>query len=295
MTTRPWQPIAPLEQTPSYDFSQDDDLRRQWIDHRSHIGDAGLTALQQFEQQLHRSWAIETGIIEGLYRLDEAQTRTLVERGFEPSTVPHSGTGKDPDILLAILQDHMTALDALRAQASRGFSISRSAIRQLHQVMVAHQPTYRAMNQFGQWFDARLHAGAFKTLPNNPTRPDGVIHQYCPPEHVHSELDNLLNWYGEYCAEPEIYHPLLVAAWLHHRFAQIHPFSDGNGRVTRALVTWHLVQHNYLPIVVTRDDRNDYIDSLEAADDGDLSTLVEFTARLQRRATLQAISNCDNT
>ena len=208
MATRPWRPISPLRPQP------DDDLQREWLNYRSHVGDAGLPSLQRFEQQLHRSWAIETGIIEGLYRLDEAQTRTLIETGFVRSAIPPSGTGQDPDNLLAVLQDHMTVLDAIRTQASRGFSISRSAIRQLHQVMVAHQPTYRAMNQFGQWFDARLHAGTFKTMPNNPTRPDGVVHRYCPPEHVDSELDNLLSWYGEYTAQPDVYHPLLVAAWL---------------------------------------------------------------------------------
>ena len=73
-----------------------------------------------------------------------------------------------------------------------------------------------------------------------------------------------------------------MAAWLHHRFVQIHPFADGNGRVTRALDTWRPVQHDYLPIVVTRDDRNDYFDALEAADDGDIGPLMELTARLQQ-------------
>ena len=56
------------------------------------------------------------------------------------------------------------------------------------------------------------------------------------------------------------------------------------------MVTRHLVQHDYLPIVVTRDERNDYIDALEAADDGDLNPLVKFASRLHRRSTLQAIS-----
>ena len=97
-------------------------------------------------------------------------------------------------------------------------------------------------------------------------------------------------WYGEYCAEPDVFHPLMVVAWLHHRFAQIHPFADGNGRVTRALVTWHLVQHDHLPIVVTRDDRGDYIDALETADDGNLGKMVNFTARLHRRLVMQALS-----
>ena len=283
MTTRPWQPIEPLRPQPEYDFAQDDDLRQQWLNQRSNVENAGLTAL-------HRSWAIETGIIEGIYRLDEAQTRTLIEQGFEPSAIPESGTGQDPDNLLAIMRDHMAALDAIYGEVRPGRSISLTAIRQLHQIMVAHQPTYRAMNQFGQWFDATLHPGAFKTMPNNPTRPDGVVHQYCPPEHVASELDNLLMWYSQYIAKPEVYHPLLAAAWLHHRFAQIHPFADGNGRVTRALVTWHLVQHDHPPIVVTRHDRNYYIDALEAADDGDLDPLVEFTSRLHGRSILQAMS-----
>ena len=98
------------------------------------------------------------------------------------------------------------------------------------------------------------------------------------------------NWYDEYVTQPVVYHPILVAAWLHHRFAQIHPFQNGNGQVTRALATWHLVQHDHLPIVVTRDDRSDYIDALEAADDGDLTPLVAFTSRLHRRSALKTVS-----
>ena len=108
-----------------------------------------------------------------------------------------------------MLQDHITALDATYGEIRSGRSISRSAIRQLHQVIIAHRPTCRAVNQFGQWFDARRHAGTFKTMPNIPTRPDGVVHQYCPPEHVDSELDNLLSWYDGYFTQPETYHPIL--------------------------------------------------------------------------------------
>ena len=118
MTTRPWRPISPLRPQPDDNFFQDDDLRRKWINHRTRIGDAGLPVLQQFEQQLHRSWSIETGIIEGLYRLDEVQTRTLIEQGFEPSAIPASGTSQDPDTLLVILRDHLTAIDAIHGEKS---------------------------------------------------------------------------------------------------------------------------------------------------------------------------------
>ena len=80
-----------------------------------------------------------------------------------------------------------------------------------------------------------------------------------------------------------------MAAWLHHRFVQIHSFTDGNERVTKALVNWHLVRHDHSLIVVPRDDRNDYISALEVADERNLAPLVGFTARLHRRSILQAM------
>lgn len=62
------------------------------------------------------------------------------------------------------------------------------------------------MNQSGRWFDERLTPGVFKTFPNSSTRPDGVVHQCCPPEQVDSELDNVPSWYGEYSVQPNA-HP----------------------------------------------------------------------------------------
>ncbi len=76
--------------------------------------------------------------------------------------------------------------------------------------------------------------------------------------------------------------PDIQAAWLQHRFTQIHPFQDGNGRVARALTSLVLVQAGIFPLVVTRDDRIEYIDALEAADAGQLKPLVNLIARLQR-------------
>ena len=66
MTSRQWRPIAPLVPQPNRDFSANDDLRQQWLSQRSNVEHTSLTAL-------HRSWAIETGIIKGIYQLDEAQ------------------------------------------------------------------------------------------------------------------------------------------------------------------------------------------------------------------------------
>ena len=295
MIAHKWQPISPLSGDCEYDFSEIDSLQRQWIAYRQEREAGSPGAFRAFRERLTRSWAIETGIIEGLYTLDRGMTETLVTRGISADLIERSATDKDPHELANILTDHQDTVDGVYAEIRAGRPISRSAIRQIHQTLTGNQPTFRAMNRFGQWFDAELRRGEFKTLPNNPTRPDGTIHEYCPPEHVDSELDNLLTWYNLYLQDSERYHPLLTAAWLHHRFTQIHPFQDGNGRVVRALLTWHLIRENYLPVVVKRDDRASYIGTLESADGGNLVPLIDLLAGLQRRTVLEALGEPEPT
>ena len=84
--------------------------------------------------------------------------------------------------------------------------------------------------------------------------------------------------------------PILVAVWFHHRFTQIHPYQDGNGRVVRALTCLILLRGGLLPIVVDRDDRAEYLDALEAADAGDISPLARLFARLEEAVMLRALS-----
>ena len=48
------------------------------------------------------------------------------------------------------------------------------------------------------------------------------------------------------------------------------------------------IKGGWFPVVVTRDDRVRYIDSLEAADEGDLRSLVAFFVDVQKRAIFQA-------
>ncbi|MCE2467914.1 MAG: Fic family protein [Caldilineaceae bacterium] len=56
-----------------------------------------------------------------------------------------------------------------------------------------------------------------------------------------SDIARLVDQYRAYDDSSDI-HPLLYAVWLHHRFAQIPPFADGNGRTARVLMNWHLIK-----------------------------------------------------
>jgi len=73
--------------------------------------------------------------------------------------------------------------------------------------------------------------------------------------------------------------PIEEAALLHHRLVEIHPFTDGNGRVARLLTNLYLMREGYPPIVLKKEDRKKYYGSLRSADGGNLKPFTEFIAR----------------
>ncbi len=74
-------------------------------------------------------------------------------------------------------------------------------------------------------------------------------------------------------------HPIETASFLHHRFVEIHPFSDGNGRVARLLTNLYLISRDYPPVVLKKEDRGKYYRSLRAADAGNLGPFANFIAK----------------
>ena len=242
-----WQPLEGLTPEPSNtDFQEIDSLHQQWLSFRKQREESNPNAYRDFLQRIDRRWAIETGIIEGIYNIDRGTTQTLVEYGLNAELIDRTATDRDPQELVRVLRDHQDSAEFVTESIRQGTLFSAHYIRELHQLLTRNQPTYTAVDQFGRVFETELDHGGFKKLPNNPTRPDGAVHEYCPPIHVESEIDNLVSLYGEIRAASDSHHKLLIGAWLHHRFTQIHPFQDGNGRVARALLTWHLVKGRVL-------------------------------------------------
>ncbi len=70
--------------------------------------------------------------------------------------------------------------------------------------------------------------------------------------------------------------PILSAAATHAWLAQIHPFTDGNGRSARALMNLILSRNDYFACIITEDDRPRYINALEESQGSDLTPLVEL-------------------
>jgi Fic family protein len=67
------------------------------------------------------------------------------------------------------------------------------------------------------------------------------------------------------------------AAQLHKKFVFIHPFLDGNGRISRLLMNTALIQDGYMPAMIPPVLRQEYISLLERSHQDD-QPFIDFIA-----------------
>ena len=280
-----WSPITDLtEHDHELDRAELLSLSGVWDDVKSELP---TDQVDDFNERLKREWAIETGLIERVYTFDAGITQLLIEQGIDASLIPHDSTDKTPQVVAGIIADQAQAVDFLFDFVGQQRSLSESYIKELHALMTRKQTTASGIDQFGRPVEVPLTHGEYKLHPNNPTQPDGRIFEYCPPEQVVSEMERLVHMHHSHAQEGVAAE--LEAAWLHHRFAQIHPFQDGNGRVARALASLVLIREGWFPLVIASSDRVKYLDNLKAADAGDLRPLASQFAAVQRTWFRKAI------
>ncbi|MFH1559753.1 MAG: Fic family protein [Patescibacteria group bacterium] len=99
------------------------------------------------------------------------------------------------------------------------------------------------------------HRGNYKTQDNKVVmrKEDGtevVIFEPTKPYLTKKEMDDVLGWLNEQMEKKEI-HSLIIIANFIFEFLAIHPFRDGNGRLSRALTTLLLLKtgYTYVPYV----------------------------------------------
>ena len=115
--------------------------------------------------------------------------------------------------------------------------ITESYIKQLHQILLKYSDK-----------DSR-HRGKYKIISNKVVAryPDGVEKVIFNTTEVHlveKEIRSLISWTNNELEKREI-HPLIVIALFVYEFLSIHPFQDGNGRLSRLLTTLLLLQNGY--------------------------------------------------
>ena len=110
--------------------------------------------------------------------------------------------------------------------------------------------------------------GAYRKGPVNVGNPDVV---FPPASVVPGMMEEYCREFPVICAPAVKYEPILMAAKVSHRFVRIHPYADGNGRVSRLLMNLVLWDH-HPPALIKADGkgRHRYAQALRRSDKGNL-------------------------
>ena len=191
---------------------------------------------------------------------------------------PDSATPLDPDELQGLKFDHITTrgeLDELeQANIEEGMEwVSRQRGGDIFDDAFTRKLHFRLFGDVWEW------AGQYRLTEKNI----GI-----DPIQIPEQLQMLLGD-ARYWAENNTYPPLEAAARFHHRMVQIHPFPNGNGRHAR-IATDIMLQDYYdhppiewasgFDLQADNERRTVYINSLRAADGGDLDPLLAFVGAI---------------
>ncbi len=80
------------------------------------------------------------------------------------------------------------------------------------------------------------------------------------PVEINPLLREFFSWYNR---NKEKIHPVEMAALVHYRFVSIHPFGDGNGRISRLLMNFVIHKHGFPMLDISYKNRDSYYTALE--------------------------------
>jgi Fic family protein len=176
--------------------------------------------------------------------------------------------------------------------------IDENHIKQLHQILLKHSSK-----------DTR-HRGEYKKFPNHVEAFDeggkslGVIFETTSPFDTPFMMTELIDWFSEETKRSELHSLLLIAIFLVN-FLAIHPFQDGNGRLSRILTTLMLLRSGYSHVPysslerVIEDSKEPYYLALRRAqstlytDNENLNDWILFFLRSLRKQVLVLESKID--
>ncbi len=123
-------------------------------------------------------------------------------------------------------------------QAWQDIHVTENHIRQLHKDLLRYSP--KDDRHRGNYKSIRNDVGAFNTAGEML----GIVFETASPFDTPYRMAELIEWFNE-AWEVKQLHPLLIIAVFIVVFLEIHPFQDGNGRLSRILTTLLLLRAGY--------------------------------------------------
>lgn len=153
--------------------------------------------------------------------------------------------------------------------------LNEADLKNLHKVLLVRPFWKEAITQDGQPTRRLIEVGNYKKFANSVRLQNGTIFHYASPEETPIKMGELMDWYRE---EDGKIHPVTLAAMLHYKFVCIHPFDDGNGRISRLLMNYVLLKNNLPPVIIKSADKRNYLFALNQADTGNYEAFILYIA-----------------
>lgn len=241
------------------------------VDARKKELDALRPLRQEDEERLWKKlrleWNYNSNHIEGnTLTYQETELVLIFDQAPNGShTVREIEEMKAHDVVVALVRDW--ANDEKR-------ELSEADVRDLNRILLVRPFWKEAFTPDGQSTRRLITVGDYKKHPNSVRLPNGEMFHYASPKETPRKMAELLAWYRQ-----ENQHPAVVATRLHYDFVRIHPFDDGNGRVSRLLMNYHLLRNGLPPVVIKSADKKNYLSALQRADVGDFEAFAVYIAQ----------------
>ncbi len=171
------------------------------------------------------------------------------------------------------MKAHDVAVEVVKNWAGdKDRRITEKEIRELNKIILVSPFWKDAQTPDGSFTKREITPGEYKKYPNHVRLESGEIFKYAEPDEVRPQMKELMDWYHN----TNELHPVEKAGLFHYKFIRIHPFDDGNGRIARLLMNYHLMKVGFAPVIIKSNDKKNYIFALNKADAGDVDSFVEY-------------------
>jgi Zn-dependent peptidase ImmA (M78 family)/fido (protein-threonine AMPylation protein) len=120
------------------------------------------------------------------------------------------------------------------------------------------------------------YIGEFRTEDNlilgGKIQPVSVSKLFDKVEELNDMITNLISNIEKY----DISEYISLVADIHYKLTVLHPFNDGNGRMSRAFMNWLLRLKKLCPIYIDSNNKDDYLEALSKIDNGSDNTALQI-------------------
>jgi|SRR5690554_1299918 len=197
----------------------------------------------------------------------DAITREEVEKVF------HGTTEGIDEKRIILINNHKNAFYQVVKMVREGILMDEDNLKDLHQILM---DGFKGIGGLYRNVDISIKGS-----------------NHTPPSHI--KVYDRMKKYIAYCLEGPDDDLFKYISYCHLQLAKIHPFLDGNGRLARLVLNYYLLKYDFLPVIVTYEERHKYFKLLEEFKvNKNINPFIEFLVELEKRALQNVLAKTES-